>query len=225
MNYLQLVNSLRDEIAATGADATTLQFGLAQDTRRLARFVRDAWEEIQSKRTDWLFLRVSSSHTIPQYASLIEPTEYLAGNVLSWEIGSLRMAEAGESRAQSQPLEFVPYDDFVNGIGLNTGSYKRPTSYTIRAADNAILIGPAADAEYELYYDYIMMPQILSADDDEPVLPRHLHKVIVYRAMMSFGRHIGSPEIYQDGERKYASFMAMLENQQLPPITFGSFVS
>ena len=52
MNFLQLVESLRIEVAASGRPITTLQGGLAAETNRLKRWVASAWNDIQLAHTD-----------------------------------------------------------------------------------------------------------------------------------------------------------------------------
>lgn len=224
MTYLELVNRLREEILASGNPLTTLQGTLPRDATRQKQWIATAWRRIQSLHTTWNFRRLSSSHSVSQYSSVQSPTEYLANEVSAWLEHTFRLAADGDNRAESWPIDFLPYEDFINGIGEDPANYQKPYKFTIRPHDNAIILGPAADAAYELFYDYTRTVQDLSADDDVPICPEDYHDAIVYRAMMMYGRANNAPEIYDDGRLEYRRVLGEMMHTQLPQITLGVFV-
>lgn len=60
MNYLQLVNRVRQNCGVSGADYVTT-IGLTGEGLRLCNWVNEAWLDIQAMRTDWEWLRKSVS--------------------------------------------------------------------------------------------------------------------------------------------------------------------
>lgn len=220
MTFVELVESLRQECGVSGPVLSTVQT-LSGELGSLKRWTAQAWTEIQARHMDWQFLRTSSTHIIPQFGAIIQPAEYLAGEVAEWKRDSFRVATSGDGRRLSQSVPYVPYDSFVSGIGVDVTNYARPMCFAIRDSDKAVLVAPAADTTYELYYDYWRTPVTLSADSDTPACPVRFHMIIVYRAMMKYGRYNSAPEIYADGKREFNQLLRGLEIDQLPPTTFA----
>lgn len=218
MNFAALVERLRMECAVSGPEITTVQGTLPREIGRLTKWIITAWEEVQLKHPDWEFLRIASSHSIPQYASLLNPAEYAAGTVSDWKIDTFRLAASGAGFDESVPISFLDYETWRITDGLDSTLYARPNSITVRIKDKALFIGPSADVAYELYYDYYRTPQALSADADIPLCPARFHMAIVYRAMQMYGRYEAAPEVLSDGVRNYRRMLAEMENDQLPAV-------
>lgn len=218
MDFVALVERLRMECGVSGPTITTVQGNLPREIERLKKWVVTAWEEAQLKHPDWEFLRVASSHVIPLHASLLNPAEYAAGSVAEWKIDSFRIASDGGGFDASVPISFLDYETWRITDGLDSNLYSRPNSITVRIKDRALLVGPSADAQYELYYDYYRTPQVLSADADVPICPARFHMIVIYNAMQMYGRYEAAPEVLADGARNYRRMLAEMEIDQLPAV-------
>lgn len=218
MTFVDLVERLRMECGVSGPVITTVQGALPREIERLKKWTITAWEEVQLKHPDWEFLRTASSHVIPQYASLLSPTEYAAGTVADWKIDTFRIASNGGGFDESVPISFIDYETWRITDGLDSTKYARPNSITVRVKDKALFVGPSADLAYELYYDYYRTPQALSADADVPICPARFHMIIVYNAMQMYGRYEAAPEVLADGARNYRRMLAEMEVDQLPAV-------
>ena len=58
MNFLQIVNRVRQNVGLSGADLTTVT-GLTGESARLANWVNESWLDMQAMRRDWQWLRNS----------------------------------------------------------------------------------------------------------------------------------------------------------------------
>lgn len=221
MNLVQLVERARSEFGVSGTTVTTVQDPLPSEIKRLRDWVITSWDEIQNLHEDWEFLRVTSSTIIPVNASILNPSEYAAEDIRRWREDSFRISDPGQGREFSSVLPFIPYDAWMATDGLAVNQYGKPRSFTVRPRDRALMVSPASDALYPLFYDYQRNPQALSEDDDTPILHHSHHMIVVYKAGMKYGRYEAAPEVSVDCRQDYHRMLAVLQSQFLPPITVG----
>lgn len=219
MNYVDLVNDLMIESAASGRTLTTVQDLPLGELSRLKKWVRDSWLDIQRKHVDWRFLFVQSTHTVPINASVIEPTEYLAGQVAEWKINTFRIAEAGKARKDSQVLPYYDYFYWREHDGLDVTVPGTPVSFTIHPTTEALHIAPASDAPRILFYDYWRTPQELVDDDDIPIIPARYHPLIVFWALKKYAVHEAAPEAIIRADDEIKRLLSDLQIDQLPEMT------
>ena len=158
---------------------------------------------------------------MPVNASLLQPSEYLAGNVNEWKEYTFRISEPGGGYLASAPLNFMEYDLWQRTDGLAVGTAGKPRSITVRPKDNAILVSPSADKAYELYYDYVREPQILLLDTDIPIITVSLHMLIVYEALTRYGAFEAAPEIVLSARNNAHVLRGAMERLYLPALTIG----
>lgn len=220
MTFVELVERLRMECGVAGPTITTVQGTLPREIERLKKWTITAWEAIQRKHPDWLFMRMQSSGAIPQYGTALTVSEHTAGTVASWVTDTFRIGASGGTIADSIELACREYESWRVAEGLVTTPYGKPTSIAIRQKDDALFVAPAADVAYKLYFDYYRTPVALSADADLPAAPARFHMMIVYRAMMMYGRYEAAPEVLLDGRENYKELLAELELDQLVGVDF-----
>lgn len=221
MNFLQLVERLRVECGVSGSPITDVE-ALTSEHLRLRNWAASAWTDIQTEHEgQWAFMRVSSSYTTAAYESLLSPPEWLAESVNTWKIDSFRIALSGEPRSRSVPIDYLPYDQFVAGPGLDVTEWAKPRYFTVRPSDKALFVAPGCDVPYTLFYDYQTEPVELEDNDDVPACPAKFHMVIVYEAMLKYGRYEIAPEILSEAREGRDKLLFRLKVDQLPSITFG----
>ena len=221
MNFVQLVERLRVECGVSGSPITDVET-LTGEYLRLRNWTASAWVDIQTEHEgQWGFMRVSSTHLIGQYQSILSPAEWAAGRVNTWKIDSFRIAASGDPRSKSDPVDFLPYDQFVAGPGLDVSEWAKPRYFTIRPGDKALIVAPGADAAYTLFYEYQSEPIEMEDNVDVPACPSKFHMVIVYEAMLKYGRYEMAPEILSEARADRDRLLFRLKLDQLPSITFG----
>lgn len=222
MNFVDLVNRVKVECGVSGPTVATLQGSLPREIERLKGWVQSSWEEVQSRHVDWTFLRIESGRIVNEMENIVASDEVLADSVERFVCDSFRIGSNNAGRDASLPLTYVEYQEFRNGIGLNPEPRGRPVAVTMRPHDRVLMLAPTPDGTYELHYDYIRTPQILTNDDDEPIVASKHHMIIVWNAMIRYGRYEAASEILSDAMANYRRMFASLEVAYLPEMKFGA---
>ena len=223
MTFLELVNRLHVEAGTSGQTLSTVLGSLPFESARLKKWVQDAWRDIQSQQR-WNFLFKEATFTIPQYASVITPPEFTAGEVADWEGETVRIAPFGGARKDSQPMTCVDYFDFRDGDGADPTRRGRPSTIAIHPNSETLLIAPSADEQYTLFYDYWREPQELDDDDDVPIMPARFHDLIIWEAISRYGGYEESAPVLKRSYERGAPLWAALAHDQLPPLGLRSLV-
>lgn len=193
MNYLQLAQSLaRISGSVDPSSITTLQDAKGR-IRLLADLLESAWTEIQNTYNAWTFLTVE----FPEGTVLTDGVAaYGVGagdlgldNWAEWIPGTasgtipLTLWEAG-SRAGERPLTFFSYPEFRARYQRGANAEReaaRPQVFSIDLQDR-LVFWPVPDAAYRLAGTYRRSAQVLSADDDEPIIADQYHRTLVHAA-------------------------------------------
>ena len=223
MNFLELVNSLRIEAGASGRAIDTLEApGLAAETDRFKRWIASAWNDIQIQHTDWNFHLVESTHTLEVGVTVLNMTEFMAGDVAEWMVNTFRITQPASTRMLSQTMQYIDYYYWRNGEGMDTTREGMPQSFSIQPQTEAIHLSMTPDKAYDIFYDYRRTPQRLTEDLDVPIIPIRYHELIVAWAMRKYGYHeVASEKLAQSMEIIGRLFPA-LEMDQLPEITLAT---
>ena len=222
MNLLGLVNSLRIEVGASGRTLTTVEGSLAAETERLKRWIVAAWNDIQIQHTDWNSHLRESTHTLVPGVTVLNQTEFAAGDVAEWMVNTFRITQPLSTRMLSQTMQYVEYYQWRNDEGMDTTREGMPQSFTIQPQTEAILLSTTPDKAYAIFYDYRMTPQILTDDDDVPIIPARFHDLIVAWAMRKYGYHEAAGEKLIQSAEVIGRLFPALEMDQLPEITLAT---
>ena len=216
MTFVELCDMVRREGGISGQPITTLAGNLPAETARIKNWVKDAWADIQTMQTQWMFMFYESSFTIPQYASVIQPDEFAAGVVAEWDPYSVRISRKYETKSRSQPMMIQNYALFKDHEGIDPTRRGMPSVIAIHPRTEALHLAPAADDEYELYFDFYRTPQILDTDDEEPVMPSRFHALIAWEALVRYGGYEVAPDVVTRAQTHAHRLMAALMGDQLP---------
>lgn len=202
MNYLELAVKLRERVASQGAGPTTTA-GQTGIMLRIVNWINEAYAEIQRKWTDWKFRwfegRITTAIGTNTYAmpsdigGWFKDCFYYDGcrlPVMSW----------AEYR-----LERDSWD---------TANPGEPQILVIKP-DGSLLILPTPDDVYSIRFEGYRSIQVLSQNDDLPILPTDFHMLIVYKAMEYYGFHQGAEETVAESRALYAPMLQVLEASQL----------
>lgn len=218
MNYLQLCQRLRQEVGASGSDATTV--GATGEWLRLCTWIAQAWSEIQLVNPDWNWMRTEAS-----FATIANQAEYPYAsaplsltNFSRWIDNSFRIYK--DSQGDEHALIPMDYADFYDTYLISTyeTTYSYPSVITVSPTDSLILALPPDDI-YTVSGEYIQDVSELSADTDTPGLPSRYHMLIVYRAMQDYGVYEAASEVLQRGAARYAEMYNRLEFDEMPDVS------
>jgi hypothetical protein len=211
VTFLELVQTLHYESGATGTApaAVTSQTGQA---RRLVNWIKQANLDVQNLWMNWKFLRSrDEGRTLtPGTNTLIVPTDFGDG---FWDVETIRIVAAGDTTEQH--ILVAQYED-VKGEILDE-SEGTPWRVTIMP-DNSLRFEGTPDAADEFRGDYYRGPDEdeLASNTDESSIPSRYHRVILGRALQLYANYESAPEVKIQGDEIYDTYLARLENSQLP---------
>lgn len=224
MNFLQLVNQLRVECGVSGPALTTVTGQTAgNENSRMISWVQQAWNDIQTSKEDWLFMRDSFVfNTVALQQDYTIADTGLSATFANWKRDSFRCSSVGSNYADEQLMNYMEWTTFRNlykYANMRT-TYNRPVVVSIKP-DKSLSFGAIPDIPYTINGEYYVQPITLTADSDTPALPSRYHMLIVYRAMMYYAGYEAAPEVLSRGEFEYKRAYSRLEIDQLPTVISG----
>lgn len=222
MNFLQLVQRLRRKCRVAGSGPTTVVGAQAEENARLIDWTNEAWNDIQTIRPDWQWMRTTCSFTTTTLQSSYTPTQVGLTDFGNWKVDSFRNYVTAAGLASEILMDDLAYDDWRNTylFGATRFTATRPTQVAI-APDFSVCLGPVPAAGYTVTGEYYRVPSEMAANADTPAIPLQYHMIIIYRAMMYYGASEGASEVYQEGELEYKKMLNRLAMQQLVDISLG----
>ncbi len=238
MNFLQLCQSLARESGVSGALTTT--FGQIGSLGRIVNWVNDAWNETQTSRDDWDWLRSSNIlgggvSFIPALGQATVPLGIAAGQLGvaadsfgKWDRETFRCFTTAIFLSTGFPLDEtfvdeVPFDTWRNAYMLGAMRNVRTRPYVVAVGpDQSLNLGPPSNGNYTITGDYWMAPTRMVNDTDVPVgLPEKFHMLIVYRALFKYGFYEAASDVLQRAENEWNSMYRQLEALRLPTMGFA----
>lgn len=228
MNFLQLCQKLRQKVGGAGTGPPTV-LGQTGELLDYINWVQEAWSLIQALEEDWKWLRkdVSFQTTAGKVSYLPAATAGETGviDLAKWcDDDSWRCYKTAIGRPDEAWLVGWPYQAFRDtyDFGSQATLQGKPAVFAVRDKDLALLLGQTPDDIYTITGQYQGNPVDMTLDADVPGLPARFHMLIVYRAMMLYGRYEGAPEVAADGEGEFVRMLTALRGDQLDCISLGA---
>lgn len=226
MNFLQLINRTRVECGVSGSSTplTTAQ-NLTGESSRIANWVNTAWNDIQTSKEDWQWLRQSVQFNTVTQQQIYTPADAgIASTFGNWKRDSFRTSSVGQNYQDEQLMNYMEWTTFRNlyQYANMRNTFARPVVVTIDP-DKNLGFGSIPDQPYVITGEYYLRPTEFSADTDapSPYFPDRFHMAIVYRAMMYYAGYEAAPEVYSRGELEFKRLMNRIEIDQLPTMVSG----
>ncbi len=236
MNYLQLVQDLAQECLIGSTPPTTL-VEQPTDITNCARWIVQAYEEIQLRPIEWRWLRrrfritttagdgtyaygdcqdiTDAAATIDRFSNWMIPASiHTAGRTAP----TIYLQSAGAaSRTYLAPLDWNRYQQIVPPGQANS----RPVHIVVDPQDR-IILSPTPNDTYIIEGEYYRGPQTLSDEEDVPEMPAPFHRLIVYRALEKYGFNQVSQESLARAAKDGNRMMRQLESRQRPTLYMPS---
>jgi hypothetical protein len=223
MNFLQLVQRLRQEVGAGGTGPANVENQIGESAR-LVSWIRQAWIDIQSLHKNWRFMHQPVRFTTVAGKQSYNNFEMKLASNANLRLDAFRWYPASDAddRSGEMFLPYMTYEDFYDMylFGPMVAQQRQPDVFTVTPTKD-LMLGPTPDAVYTIRGEAFAMPSEMTANEDRPNLPSEFHMAIVYRAMMFYGSYEAAPEIYSAGALEFNRMLNRMMADQLPPIGFG----
>jgi len=222
--YLELCQEAEEDCDYSSLLTTTI--GQTGMHKKMVRWVKDAYIEIQNKYPRWRWLQVP--FTFDTVASddsyaYTDVTDVNAATAIArfgcWlaedPYDRYRIYLSSSGISGQGYLSYLPWDQFRSLYKIGTQNTGFPAHITVDPLNNLVL-GPSPNAIYTITGEFMRSAQVLAADATVPELPTHFHALIRYRATEKYGFHESASEVVISAQREGNRVMRQLEQNQLP---------
>lgn len=223
MNYLQLIQRLKQECAIQG-DPPTSSVGLTGIFRKLADWVSTAYVEIENG-SNWNWMYRTATLAVPAGNRNV----VTAGVTPKIQALDPKLAYIYADANFKYPVQIRDYRELLARFDTGAVLNGMPRNLAINPLDGSFYLDAVPDQPYNLLLGYWRevsylksTPEAATDDAAVPGLPTRYHMLIVYRAMMYYGEHEGAMDVYQYGRQMYESLHTDLQAEQLPQIAFST---
>lgn len=239
MNFLQLAQRAVGECGVSGTLTTTA--GQIGSLGRIVNWIGDAWNEIQTARDDWDWMRASNIlgsgvSFAPAAAQFNTPLGTGPGQVGvavdsfgKWDEDTFRCSTTATTLANGGVpideifMDCIPFDTWRDSyfLGAMRRVQTRPNVIAI-GPDQSLNAGPPPNGNYTITGDYWLAPSLMVADADVPLgLPTRWHMLIVYKAMLKYGLFEAAADVIQRAETEWGIMYPQVELRRLPRMGFS----
>lgn len=192
--FLAICQEVSDIVGLQGTIQSVSTVSGYQST--LVQYVKNAYEDIQSYRDEWRFLRTFVNINLTAGDTSYTPIS----NIEKWDMTHIYY--------DNSPLTIVSYDYYIESEQL-TASQSSPSLVAQDYSNKNLHFNPA-DSSYTITAYYWSIPETLSNNTDIPSIPVEYHKLIIYRAATDFAAFIGNGNLYQAYNAKASTLTGKL---------------
>lgn len=221
MTYLELVRDLARQTGTMGnadpIDGTisTLQSPDNDYLIDLISWIDWAWNSLQLEQ-DWYFMMKQGQVTTTASQSEVDVSSQVPD--FRRLVPYTRPYNRRWIRVGGRDPIFIWRPEMWEGHATLWGDRNgRPRKASINF-DNKLDLWPTPDDTYTITFKYLQEPQVLSQDDDEPILPERYHRIIVYRAMQEYAGYDETETQFQRAIQRESDLMTEMRREQLPQI-------
>lgn len=213
MTYLELLQDTAKKVGIPEPSATT---GLSGESERLLDYVDEAWLEIQNLYQNWQWMWTRGSFTTTASKRDYTPAEMSITNINWIAPYGAAIYETGDVSTESR-IKVTPYPEYRARYDIGTQEEDRPTKLTV-LPNRSVRLHPTPDSTgFTVEFDYYAKPSSLSGDSDTPEIPNaDLHRIIVWRAAMSWAQYEESAEAFAFAQSNYNRYLTRLRKEERP---------
>ena len=202
MNFLELVQETNSEAGFQGSITSVSATGYQE---RIVYAVKKAWIDIQKKRSDWNFMRTSTTFNT-------------ASGTNVYDVSTIGITDHSEWIKKSLIYDYAPLTEYDYDLYLTTDISSQsgePTNFSIRPSDHALIIWPSTGT-YSIEAHYWKTPQVLTDTIDTPGFKVEHHRLIVNAAVLRMTAFINNPSIYTKHSDEFRDGLGELMRKEVP---------
>ena len=233
MNFLALCQRAVTECGASGTLTTTA--GQVGSLARIVNWVGDAWNELQTERDDWNWMRASNIlgsgvSFAPASAQFNTPLGTGAGTLGiavdsfgKWDESTFRCFTTANGISDETFLDTLDYDIWRDSYMLGAMRLVTTRPYVIAIGpDQSLNLGPPPNGNYTITGDYWTAPVLMVNDTDVPTgLPTRWHLLIAYDAALKYGFYEAAADVIERMQAERGKLYRQLEARRLPTMGWG----
>lgn len=233
MRFVDLVQ--RCALEASIAIPTTAQ-NLTASAGRVAVWINSAWNDIQTMRDDWDWMRssallgagcnftpVAGQKSFPLGTTGttdcgVAPAVF--GKWAEWSFRSYTTTVGITSETRCDRVDFDVWRETYM-YGANQLVQTKPVAVAF-GPDKSICLGPTSNGTYNVYGDYFVAPSLMVNDTDVPFgIPPQYHLLIVWKALLLYGGYEAASEVIAKADLEWTRMSRQLMRNNSPRITTG----
>jgi hypothetical protein len=243
MTYLQLCQLTHRLIRAGNAQAGTKPSAIPVPANQdqieydIAAMVPRAWEWVQNEHPSWLFMRKQGSfsltagtrtYTLATIQAAI--TDYY-GFIPFYASSSFPyyfIRDPGATTVQDYPYAYLEYIQFRGLMDRRPRPANFIPTMLTEWPDKTIEVDPAPNlapsgGNWQIGFDYRRTNQVLTLQDDVPLLPPEFHELIAWVAVRMLAEiRQEQSMVYSAALREIDSYMNKLKARYLPVVTVST---
>lgn len=172
------------------------------DAARIARFVSEACQYVESLWGDWRFMWGGVLEGVsPANTKTIAPPP----NLYRWDRDRMFIDDT-----KLYPVEYAMFKPWPN---IDEPGY---VSEIVIMPDNSLRMYPYPDVDTRYSLSWYKTPKFLSNDDDEPNIPDQFRKIVESYALWLYAMYDDSVELSNKAQAEYEKWKTLLEADQRP---------
>ncbi len=213
MDWLTICRRIRKECGLSGADTSPMSVaGQTGEMLAVVNWCASAWAAIEGRRLwDWQWERP----TLTLLATEDTIAAATAGQVSAHRY-VIDTMWAGTAR-----MTYVPWTEFRRAWPPALIGDGDPSYWSVRP-DRALAFSSKPTSNLSLTVERYRNPVAVGDDDDEPLMPEHLHEAIVWRAVMFYAGHDEAGDLYRHALAEYRRVMGQAAQDDLPDLFDGA---
>lgn len=198
--YLSMTKAVANDAGYAG-NITAISTATG-DAARIARFVSEACQYVESLWGDWRFLWGGIYEGI---SPANEHTIVAPGNLYRWDRDRIFIGDC-----KYYPIAF---NDFVPYAGANSPGF---VGQVVIMPNNDLRMYPHPDKDTEYHLSWFKQPMVLTNDLDEPNIPDQFRKIVEAYALWLYAMYDDSVELANKSQAEYEKWKLLLEADQRP---------
>lgn len=207
MNYLELVNSLKNKAGIAGPRILSVKTHANHMNELLCDWIKDAWISIQTDpnlRGNFLYKRDQLFRLDPHHFAY----EYTHEDLQLSDDVRIDFEQMYYKKADWDDRQFKP----LIKRGENEINTRVPTEpvprYVVPTSPTSFFLVPTNSVRGWIRVDLWDKPQVLQDENDLPAeLPDYLHPLIVYKALQDYAVYDAAPELLAYSQERYGDYL------------------
>lgn len=206
MTFLELCKRLRQEAGISGVGPTAVT-GQTGEYAKVVDWIKRANRDLQNMDVSWDFMWAQYSLQTTESSPGDFLRDYTLSNVSAIDKDSVQCYLTADQTNywRMTKLEYPAWRYRYN-MPASQLTAQKPTMYTV-LPDGTFRLEPKPDADYTITFDYYRTPVELVNGTDVPIIPEPFHLVIVYKALLDYGRFENATEQYSAAQVEYAQLL------------------